>query len=189
VAEIRSGSQELLQAYKDGDVNAFTDFYNRHYNDVTKWVEKCFRLTHADIEVAVQSAFMALAKREVIPDHPLVYLQQSSILRAKTIKSRKKRHEEKFTPITGVTNDGKTVVCERFSAHIYAPENQEIDIRDETSVLDRAIATLAPKEREVVAELRKDNNISQVSKKLGLRWETVKSRRDKAIAKLKPLLA
>ena len=69
---------------------------------------------------------------------------------------------------------------------------EEVDLerhKDHTDALNRAIGSLAPKERDVMCELVKDNNLARAGDKLKLNFRTVKRRRDKAIANLRELLA
>jgi DNA-directed RNA polymerase specialized sigma24 family protein len=182
--------RELLQAYKAGDGYAFTDFFNRHVNDVTRWVAANWKLPLSDVDVAVQSAFVSISRRAEIPDNPRVYLEQAALQQAKLIKARKKKHSDRFGSVHEIAFDGVSIAGDRQSAQFIAPEPlKEHPLDGFNRAIDQAIDRLAPKEREVLCELRKTNNISRAAKTLDIDWATAKKRRDRAIANLKPLLA
>lgn len=103
---------------------------------------------------------------------------------AKLIKARKKKHHERFTSIHEIDFNDVCVTGDRRTAQFIAPEAGH-----QTDAIDRAIACLPPQQQELLCELRKDNNISRVSRTLRLDWRIVRSRRDKALKGLKTLLA
>jgi DNA-directed RNA polymerase specialized sigma24 family protein len=182
--------RELLQAYKNGDGNAFTDFFNRHVKSVTRWVCAHWNSPLSDIDWAVQNAFLAISRREEIPDDPVIYLQQSAIQRAKEIKANKRRRSKRFESVHEADFDGTSIAGDRKSAQFIAREYLDEHPLDTLNrAVDQAIGKLTPRQREVLCELRKDNHTCRVAKKLGIHNDTVGYHRDRAMAKLKPLLA
>jgi DNA-directed RNA polymerase specialized sigma24 family protein len=187
--------RELLQRYKDGDGNAFTDFFNRHAKSVTRWVAYRWRLPLSDIDNAVQMAFIGISRREEIPEEPLAYLQQAALQNAKMIKARKNLATQSgdvtTTSIHDLETDGVITTCDREgSTHFVAPEETDwVNLRQLGESLDKAIKSLPPKQAEVIYELRKDANMTNVAKKLGVNWLTAKRRHAKAVGNLRELMA
>lgn len=183
--------RELLQRYKDGDGNAFTDFFNRHVKQVTQWVADLYKLPLSDIDNAVQLAFIGISKRE-IPDDPVVFLQQAAITNAKCIKRRKKNPSRRgnisFTSIHELDNDDTSITGSRSVSHFIdkTPEPGTERLRD---ILDRAIESLPPNQKEVVCQIREDDNMSNAVKKLKLHRSTVTRRLDEGIRALKRITA
>jgi DNA-directed RNA polymerase specialized sigma24 family protein len=136
--------RELLQAYKDGDGDAFTDFFNRHVKDVTRLVRKSYSLPLSDIDNAVQMAFIGISRREEIPDDPAVFLQQAAYTNAKNFKIRKKnpsrRSKINFTSIDEVDWNESSTNGERNNHTQFIDQNAippgTENLRD---TLDRAI--------------------------------------------------
>jgi DNA-directed RNA polymerase specialized sigma24 family protein len=109
------------------------------------------------------------------------------------VRKRKpsKTSDLRFESVHEADFDGANIAGDRKSGQFIAPEPVDEHRLDKfRRLVDQAIGSLPPQEQEVLLELRKNNNsIRRASRTLGMDWTTERDRRDRAIARLKPMLA
>lgn len=166
-----SNLQELVQAAKKGDKQAFSLLYQEIYKDLYKFAYYCLK-SEADAEDAVSETVMDAW--ETLPK-----LRNDDAFRAwmfKILSAKCKRKMKYFSR-------------RREETDIADAEIPVFDSREESLELKRALGTLSDEEQLIISLIIFGGYDSgEVAQILGLNRNTVRSKHSRALAKLRDVL-
>lgn len=169
--------EQLLLLLREGDEGAFTEIYNRHWEQLALYVLKVIR-SREEARDIVQEVFISIWKRRrelEIRSSLIAYLLRS-------VRNLAIRHMER--------NIHRYPIISQLSEYTGdlagAAEPDTIDLRQLEERVDNAIARLPSKMREIFILSRQENlSYREIAEKLGIAETTVKKQVSNALKNIR----
>ena len=169
--------EQLLLSLREGDEGAFTEIYNRYWEQMALYVLKVIR-SREEARDIVQEVFVSIWRRRqelVISGTLIAYL-------LKSVRNLSIRYIER--------NLSRYQFLDTLSGRVdhltRLPAVNSMELKQLEDSVDKAVAALPPKMREVYLLSRQENlSYREIAQKLGIAETTVKKQISNALKQIK----